>query len=73
MGYELCVPEGTFYMMVRAPIEDDEAFCARLAEHDTFVVPGSVIERPGWFRISLTASDEMVERGLLGFNAARGA
>lgn len=70
MGYELLVPEGTFYMMVRAPIDDDNAFAAALAEHNTFVLPGSVVERPGWFRVSLTASDEMVERGLPGFEAA---
>jgi len=29
-----------------------------------------VVEVPGWFRISLTATDEMVERGLPGFAAA---
>lgn len=70
MGYELLVPEGTFYMMVKAPIADDVAFCERLAAHDTFVLPGSVVERPGWFRVSLTASDEMVLRGLKGFEAS---
>jgi aspartate aminotransferase len=72
MGYELRVPEGTFYMLVRAPIEDDRAFSERLAAHDTFVLPGSFVEQPGWFRISLTANDDMVERGLLGFAAAVG-
>jgi hypothetical protein len=28
------------------------------------------VEIPGWFRISLTANDEMVERGIEGFRRA---
>jgi aspartate aminotransferase len=64
------MPEGTFYVMARAPIDDDEAFAAQLAEHGVLVLPGTIVEAPGWFRISLTASDEMVERGLPGFRAA---
>jgi aspartate aminotransferase len=70
LGYEATMPEGTFYVMVRAPIEDDEAFAAALADHGVLVLPGSVVEVPGWMRISLTASDEMVERGLAGFASA---
>jgi aspartate aminotransferase len=70
MGYETTMPEGTFYVMVRGPIEDDVAFCATLAANDVLVLPGSVVEVPGWFRVSLTASDEMVERGLPGFQRA---
>ena len=73
MGYETTLPEGTFYVMARAPIDDDEAFAGRLADHGVLVLPGSVVEVPGWFRISLTASDEMVDRGLGGFRAAREA
>jgi aspartate aminotransferase len=73
MGYETTMPEGTFYVMVRSPIEDDEAYSARLADHGILVLPGSVVEVPGWFRLSLTASDEMVERALPRFAAALGA
>jgi aspartate aminotransferase len=56
--------------MVRAPIEDDVAFAESLNRRKVLVLPGSIVELPGWFRISLTASDEMVERGLPGFAAA---
>jgi len=69
-GYETTNPEGTFYVMARAPTDDDRAFAARLADHGVLVLPGSVVELPGWFRISLTASDEMVDRGLPRFAAA---
>ena len=71
MGYETTVPEGTFYVMARSPIDDDVAYGAILAEENVLVLPGTVVEVPGWFRISLTASDEMVESSLAGFERAR--
>jgi aspartate aminotransferase len=70
IGYRTTMPEGTFYVMVQAPVDDDEAFSARLAERGVLVLPGSVVEVPGWLRISLTATDEMVERSLPVFAAA---
>lgn len=63
-GYELRPPEGTFYLLVRSPLADDAAFCELLAERDVFVLPGTIFETPGYFRISLTASDDMIDRGL---------
>jgi len=73
LGYEVMVPEATFYMMVKSPLADDAAFCARLEGHDIFVGPGALFEMPGYFRISLTANDDMVERSLAGFAAAIGS
>jgi aspartate aminotransferase len=72
MGYEVTNPEGTFYLMVRSPDPDDLAFSDRLAELGALVLPGTIVELPGWFRISLTASDAMVETGLEVFRKARG-
>ena len=71
LGYETTVPEGTFYAMAQSPIDDDIAFGEILAEEDVLILPGTIVELPGWFRISLTAGDEMVERGLVGFERAR--
>ena len=70
MGYEASMPEGTFYTMARSPIADDFAFTDILARHRVLVLPGTVVEVPGWFRISLTASDAMVENGIERFGAA---
>jgi aspartate aminotransferase len=64
------VPEGTFYLLPRSPLADDLAFIELLAQHDVFCLPGTVVEMPGYFRISLTASDEMIARALPGFAAA---
>jgi aspartate aminotransferase len=69
-GYEVVEPEGTFYIVVRSPEPDDDAFCARLREHHVYVLPGSTFEMPGWFRISVTAADDMVERAIPGFAKA---
>ena len=71
MGYEPTTPEGTFYLLARSPIDDDVAFVAQLAASGVFVLPGSTITLPGWFRISLTGSDAMVEESLDKFRAAR--
>ncbi|MEJ7762284.1 MAG: aminotransferase class I/II-fold pyridoxal phosphate-dependent enzyme [Thermomicrobiales bacterium] len=70
MGYRVQPPEGTFYLWVPSPIPDDLAFTAQLAKQDIFVLPGDMFEVPGFFRISLTANDDMIERSLAGFAAA---
>ena len=51
-GYDLPVPEGTFYFTPRSPIPDDTAFAARLAADGVWVLPGSVAQLPGRLRIS---------------------
>ncbi len=70
MGYHLHSPEGTFYLMPRSPLEDDLAFFRLLMKHKIYVLPGAAFEMPGYFRISLTANDGMIERSLPGFEAA---
>jgi aspartate aminotransferase len=70
IGYQVHEPEGTFYLLPRSPWEDDTAFCDLLAEHDILCMPGRVVEQPGYFRISLTANDSMMERSLPGFEKA---
>lgn len=69
-GYELHVPEATFYLMVRSPLPDDRAFCELLAGENVFVMPGAMLELPGYFRISLTATEDMIERSLPAFERA---
>ena len=69
-GYRMTRPEGTFYLWGAAPGGDAAAFADRLAERRVFVMPGTLFDRPGDFRISLTASDDMVERALPAFRDA---
>ena len=70
LGYELHIPEATFYLMPRSPIPDDEAFCRWLADEGIIAMPGAFLELPGFFRLSLTATDDMIERSLPGFARA---
>jgi aspartate aminotransferase len=67
LGYQLAKPEGTFYLLVRSPLPDDEAFINLLSEKMVLCLPGKTFDLPGYFRISLTANDEMIERALPGF------
>ena len=70
LGYDVHVPEGTFYLLPRSPIPDDAAFTELLARSDVFVMPGRLVEMAGYFRISLTANDDMIDRSVSGFAAA---
>jgi aspartate aminotransferase len=63
-GCRVLAPEGTFYLWSRWPEGDPERYWNALADRDVFVMPGSLMNAPDHFRISLTASDEMVERAL---------
>ena len=72
-GYDALLPEGTFYIWSKWPEGDPERLWNALADRDVFVLPGATMNAPGYFRISLTASDEMVERALPAFAAALGA
>ena len=69
-GYEVHAPQGTFYLLPKSPWHDDVAFTALLNQRDIFVLPGKVVELPGYFRLSLTASDAMIDRAIPGFVAA---
>jgi aspartate aminotransferase len=70
IGYEVHSPDGTFYLLPRSPLADDQAFTEILGEQRILCLPGCVAEAPGFFRISLTANDGMIERALPGFARA---
>jgi aspartate aminotransferase len=66
-GYEVLPPEGTFYLWSRWPQGDPAQHWNHLADRNVFVLPGALLSAPDYFRVSLTASDEMVERALSPF------
>lgn len=63
-GYEMVTSDATFFLYPRAPGGDDFAFTGRLAARGVLVLPSSVFHHAGHFRISLTASDEMLAAAL---------
>ena len=46
------------------PDPDDGAFVRRLAESGVLVLPGSTCAVPGYFRITFSATADMIERSL---------
>jgi aspartate aminotransferase len=68
-GYQVLPPEGTFYLWSRWPDREWERAWNALADQDVYVMPGSIMNAPDYFRICLTASDEMVARALPAFDA----
>jgi aspartate aminotransferase len=66
--FRVIPPKGTFYMLVDSPIPNDEQFAQHLADKGILVLPGSTLETPGTFRISLTASDAMIEKACIIFS-----
>lgn len=56
---------------MRASVAPFLAFTELVTRHRVLVLPGTIVEVPGWFRLSLTASDDMVEAGIPRFAAAR--
>jgi aspartate aminotransferase len=68
-GYHVLRPEGTFYLFCKYPGDGQQVWDA-LADRDVFVLPGSMMDVPDHFRISLTASESMIERSLPIFEEA---
>jgi aspartate aminotransferase len=66
-GFKTLRPEGTFYLWSQWPKGDPEELWSALASRDVFVMPGSLLKAPAYLRLSLTASDEMVERARTAF------
>jgi aspartate aminotransferase len=71
MGYEVHSPQATFYLLPKSPIVDDVLFARTLAAQKVLVLPGVAVDMPGYFRISLTATDAMIDRALPVFAGVR--
>ena len=70
MGYECAKPDGAFYLFVKAPNGDANAFSekAKLG-HNLLVVPADGFGCPGFFRLSYCVSNDMIRRSLPTFKA----
>ena len=51
MGYEMAKPDGAFYLFIKAPGGDANAFSEKAKGKDLLVVPGDGFGCPGYFRI----------------------
>jgi aspartate aminotransferase len=71
-GYAVVRPDGTLFLYVRTPdAEDDFAFIEELASQGVLALPAPVFHHSGYFRLSLTGSEPMLEQALSTLTAAR--
>ena len=68
-GYSCVRPDGAFYLFVRSPEPDANAFCERAKAHGLLLVPGDDFGCPGYVRIAYCVSPDMIRRSLPAFRA----
>ena len=64
LGYEMAKPDGAFYLFVKAPGGDANAFSQRAKEKDLLLVPGDGFGCPGYFRVCYCVSLDLIQRSL---------
>ena len=64
LGYEVANPDGAFYLFVKAPGGDANAFSEKAKEKDLLLVPGDGFGCPGYFRLCYCVSHDMIQRSL---------
>ena len=64
MGYTCVYPDGAFYLFMKTPEPDAEAFCRRAMKENLLVVPGDSFGTPGYVRLAYCVSPEVIERAL---------
>lgn len=63
-GYEVAKPQGAFYLFVKAPGGDSEAFSEKAKQKDLLLVPGTSFGCPDYFRLCYCVSPETIENSL---------
>jgi aspartate aminotransferase len=65
-GYDVLVPDATMFVYARTPhtYRDDFHFVESLARRGVLALPAPVFHHTGHFRLSLTATEDMVTRAL---------
>ncbi|MBR5730613.1 MAG: pyridoxal phosphate-dependent aminotransferase [Firmicutes bacterium] len=67
IGYTCVMPQGAFYLFVKALEEDSAAFCRRCKDLDILVVDGAGFGCPGYVRLAYCVTPEMIERSMAAF------
>ena len=64
LGYQVAKPDGAFYLFVKVPGGDAEAFCEKAKQKDLLVVPGDSFGCPGYVRLCYCVSYEKIQKSL---------
>ena len=66
-GFKCVKPQGTFYLFMKSPIEDDKEFCKTATKYNILMVPGSGFGCPGYVRIAFCTDISVIENSLQAF------
>ena len=68
-GFTLKKPDGAFYLFMKSPEADANAFCERAKKYELLLVPGDDFACPGYVRIAYCVTTEQIRRSLPAFEA----
>lgn len=71
-GFSCVQPDGAFYLFVKSPEPDANAFCERAKKFDLLLVPGDDFGCAGYVRIAYCVSPDMIRRSLPSFKKLAG-
>lgn len=63
-GYTAAKPDGAFYLFIKSPEPDANAFCERAKKYELLLVPSNSFGYDGYVRISYCVSTEQIEKSL---------
>lgn len=66
-GFECVMPQGTFYLFVKSPVEDAAEFCAAAKKYNILMVNGKSFMAPGYVRLAYCVSYETIMNSMEGF------
>ncbi len=66
-GFKVVKPDGAFYLFMKSPESDANAFCERAKKYELLIVPGDDFGYEGYVRISYCVKTEMIEKSLPAF------
>ena len=69
MGYSCVKPDGAFYLFVKSPEKDANAFFERAKNYELLLVPGDDFGCPGYVRIAYCVKTSLIQNALPAFRA----
>ncbi len=70
-GYECAKPDGAFYLFMKSPESDANAFCEKAKKYELLLVPSDSFGYNGYVRISYCVSTAQIEKSLPAFKALK--
>ena len=67
LGFTCIKPEGAFYLWVKSPVADEEAFVNEGKKFRLLMVKGSAFGCPGFVRLAYCVSHETIKNSLPAF------